>query len=249
MSSFELTGLVPARILKRYKRFLADVELECGKVATAHCTNTGAMSTCWEPGDSAQLLPSQNPARKLPYTWIACCRQGTWVGVETGLPNKIVSQWLREGSIPSLGGLSGIRTEVPYGAERSRIDVWGVDPGGRQTFIEVKNATMRCGDAACFPDAKTERGVKHLRELQLVAREGHRAVILFFINRNDVGSFATARHIDPIYADELDRAVAAGVEVLPLLTGISAEKSCDGTWSLRWGLEKELVFDSEAGQT
>jgi len=240
MAMYELHGLVPGKILKRYKRFLADVELEDGALTTAHCTNTGAMATCWEPGDMVLLKPSMNPSRKLPFTWIASKRQNTWVGVETGLPNRIVAEWLKDDVIAGLNGLRDIKAEVPYGHERSRIDLWGVDSDNFQTYIEVKNTTLRQGNAALFPDAKTDRGTKHLRELQLMAETGHRAVALFFINRSDVTSFATARHIDPKYADELDRAAATGVMVLPLLTHLNAQTDVDGTWRLSWRPEKIL---------
>ena len=244
MAEYELRGLVPGKILKRYKRFLADVELEDGTLTTAHCTNTGAMTTCWEPGDMVLLKPSVNPARKLPFTWIASKRVDTWVGVETGIPNRIVGEWLRNGAIADLNGLRDIKAEVPYGRERSRIDLWGVDSDDRQVYIEVKNTTLRQGNAALFPDAVTERGAKHLRELQLMAAAGHRAAIIFFINRNDVASFAPARHIDPKYADELDRAVAAGVMALPLLTSLSAQADVDGDWRLSWRLEGTLDWIS-----
>jgi sugar fermentation stimulation protein A len=240
MSEYELTGLVPAKIIKRYKRFLADVELEGGEAATAHCTNTGAMATCWEPGDTVLLQPSRNPARKLPFTWIASKRQDTWIGVETGLPNRIVAEWLKRGAIAGLEGLSEIRQEVPYGNERSRIDIWAIAHSGQQVYIEVKNTTLRQGGTAFFPDAKTERGAKHLRELRSMALAGHRAVILFFINRGDVSCFAAARHIDPKYADELDRAANDGVTILPLLTSLRAQKAADGAWSLAWQIEKIL---------
>lgn len=237
---YELHGLMPGKILKRYKRFLADVELENGTLTTAHCTNTGAMTTCWEPDDMVLLKSSLNPARKLPFTWIASKRQNAWVGVETGMPNRIVAEWLKDDVIVGLNGLRDIKTEVPYGRERSRIDLWGMDSDSRQVYIEVKNTTLRQGSAALFPDAKTERGTKHLRELEYMAAAGHRAAVLFFINRNDVTSFAPARHIDPKYADELDRAAAVGVMVLPLLARLNAQSDADGTWRLSWMLEKTL---------
>jgi len=241
MATYELHGLVSGKVLKRYKRFLADVELEDGSVTTAHCTNTGAMATCWEPGDMALLLPSMNPSRKLPYTWIASKRADTWIGVETNMPNRIVARWIKDGSIAALKGLRDIRAEVQYGQERSRIDLWAVDSHSRQVYIEVKNTTLRQGNAALFPDAKTTRGTKHLRELGLMATIGHRAVIVFFINRGDVNAFVPARHIDPEYADELDRAVAAGVMSLPLLTNLNADAAQDGTWRLAWTLEKVIT--------
>lgn len=233
-------GLVLGRILKRYKRFLADVELEDGSLVTAHSTNTGTMATCWEPGDSVLLEPSANPKRKLPFTWLACRRDGVWIGVDTGVPNKVVAEAVRRDCLPGLPGLRELRTEVRYGNERSRIDVWARDAEGRELFIEVKNATLRLGDQVCFPDAVTERGLKHLRELQSMVREGHRAALVFFIHRGDCLSFDAARAIDPAYAAELDRAAAAGVEILPLQVRMEATEQIG--WSLEWRLEGLLPW-------
>jgi len=286
------SGLVPGHILLRYKRFLADVELEDGSRVTAHCTNTGTMATCWEPGDPVLLEPSANPNRKLPFTWIACSTtcstrgtqselreravpldqgrrsgqawpghavgstRGTqselreravplvynWVGVDTGVPNKVVAEAVRQDRLPGLPGLSEVRTEVTYGVERSRIDVLARDAEGRSVYIEVKNTTLRIGDQICFPDAVTERGRKHLRELQGMVREGHRAALVFFVQRGDGLSFDAARGIDPAYAAELDRAAEAGVEILPLQVHLEARPEADGTWSLEWGLAGVLPW-------
>ncbi len=231
-----MQGLVPGRILERYKRFLADVELADGGIATAHCTNTGAMKTCWEPGDLVLLAPSDNPARKLKYTWIACRRGGTWIGVDTGIPNKVVAEAARLDRLPGLAGLRDVRTEVRYGAESSRVDVLARDGEGRLVYLEVKNTTLRVGDAACFPDAVTARGAKHLRELQGMVREGHRAALVFFINRGDVRTFDAAREIDPAYGEELDRAAACGVLPLPVQVRLEAREEKTGRWSLAWDL-------------
>ena len=230
------SGLVAGRILLRHKRFLAEVRLEDGRDVTAHCTNTGSMRSCWEAGDRVLLEPSANPARKLPYTWLACERDGHWVGVETGIPNRVVAEAARRDLLPGLPGLREVRTEVRYGAERSRIDVLAADGEGRQVFIEVKNATLRVGERACFPDAVTERGLKHLRELRRMVGEGHRAAVAFFIHRGDVSAFAAARDIDPAYADELDRAAEQGVAVLPLAVRMTPAAAPAGTWSLAWEL-------------
>lgn len=236
-------GLLPATILQRYKRFLADARLEDGRVVTAHCTNTGTMRSCWEAGDRVLLEPRDAPTRKLKHTWLACERDGAWVGVDTGVPNRVVAEAARRGLLPGLPGLSRVRTEVAYGAERSRIDVLAEDAGGRQVYIEVKNTTLRIGGRACFPDAVTTRGAKHLRELQAMVGEGHRAVLAFFVQRGDVGAFDAAREIDPAYAEELDRAAGAGVEVLPLAVALEARPEADGTWSLAWGLPGLLPWD------
>ena len=232
----ERTGLVPGLLLERYKRFLADVRLADGSVVTAHTTTTGSMKTCWEPGDRVLLERAANPDRKLKFTWLAVERGGGWVGVETGMPNKVVAEAARRDALPGLPGLREVRTEVKYGAERSRIDVLALDGEGRQVFIEVKNTTLKDRDWGLFPDAVTERGTKHLRELQAMVREGHRAAIALFVHRTDVDRFDAAREIDPVYAAELDRAAAAGVLVLPLAVRLVTTEDASGLWSLGWEL-------------
>jgi sugar fermentation stimulation protein A len=232
----EKTGLVCGTLIQRYKRFLADVRLDDGCVVTAHSTNTGSMKTCWEPGDRVLLESAANPDRKLKFTWLAVERPGGWVGVETGMPNRVVAEAARRDALPGLASLHGVRTEVKYGAENSRIDVLALDGEGRQVFIEVKNTTLKSGDWALFPDAMTERGTRHLRELQAMVREGHRAVIAFFVHRADVDRFDAAREIDPAYAMELDRAVKTGVEVLPLAVRMVTSRDASGIWSLGWDL-------------
>lgn len=232
----EKSGLVQGRLIHRYKRFLADVGLDDGTVVTAHTTNTGSMKTCWEPGDRVLLEPAANPERKLKFTWLAVERPGGWVGVETGMPNRVVAEAARRDALPGLTGLHGVRTEVKYGSERSRIDVLALDAEGRQVFIEVKNTTLKEGPWALFPDAVTERGTKHLRELQAMVLEGHRAVIAFFVHRTDVDRFDAAREVDPGYAAELDRAASAGVLVLPLDVRMVTSADACGRWSLTWEL-------------
>ena len=236
MILFEKTGLVSGQLIQRYKRFLADVRLDDGSVITAHCTNTGSMKTCWEPGDRVLLESAANPDRKLKFTWLAVERPSGWVGVETGMPNRVVAEAARRDVLPGLPGLHGVRTEVKYGAENSRIDVVALDGGDRQVFIEVKNTTLKSGDWALFPDATTERGTKHLRELQAMVREGHRAAIAFFVHRTDVDRFDVAREIDPAYALELDRAAETGVQVLPLAVRMVTSPNASGLWSLGWEL-------------
>ncbi len=230
------TGLVPGVILQRYKRFLADVELPDGSVVVAHCTNTGTMATCWAPGDLVLLEPCLNPERKLKFTWLACRRDGTWVGVETGMPNRVVAEAARCDRLPGLPGLRDVRTEQKYGDERSRIDVLARDGEGRCVYIEVKNATLRVGQGVRFPDAVTLRGAKHLRELRAMVRLGHRAAIVFFVQRSDAAWFDAARDIDPAYARELDLAAAAGVAVLPVDGAVAAEPEPGGLWTLAWSL-------------
>jgi sugar fermentation stimulation protein A len=237
------TGLVSAIILKRYKRFLADVELADGTLATAHCTNTGTMATSWAPGDEVLLEPSTNPARKLPFTWLACKRDGAWVGVDTGMPNKVVAEAARQDRLPGLPGLHSVQTEQKYGDERSRIDVLAKDAQDRCVYIEVKNTTMRVGNRACFPDAVSLRGAKHLRELRAMVRLGHRAAIVFFAHRGDVAAFDAAREIDPDYAQELDRAREGGVEILPQGVGLEARQEPGGLWWLAWTMTGVIPWD------
>ncbi|HJV23788.1 MAG TPA: DNA/RNA nuclease SfsA [Holophagaceae bacterium] len=236
------SNLLEGRILQRYKRFLADVTLADGSVVTAHTTNTGSMKTCWEPGDRVLLEPASNPDRKLRWTWLACERPGGWVGVETGMPNRVVAEAARRDRIPGLSGLRDVKAEVKYGAERSRIDVFARDAQGRDVYIEVKNTTLLEGRWATFPDAVTDRGTKHLRELQGMVAQGHVAAIAFFVHRTDVDRFDAARDIDPAYAAELDRAAAAGVHVLPLRVRMTAGPDSEGTWSLAWDLEGLLPW-------
>jgi sugar fermentation stimulation protein A len=232
----EKTGLVAGTLIQRYKRFLADVRLVDGSVVTAHSTNTGSMKTCWESGDQVLLESAANPERKLKYTWLAVQRPGGWVGVETGMPNRVVAEAARRDALPGLAGLQDIRTEVKYGAERSRIDVLAKDREGRQVFIEVKNTTLKADRWALFPDAVTERGTKHLRELQAMVRAGHRAAIAFFVHRADVDRFDAAGEIDPAYAAELGRAAELGVEILPLAVRMVTSEGADGRWQLGWAL-------------
>lgn len=240
----EKTGLVPGSLIQRYKRFLADVQLDGGPIVTAHTTNTGSMKTCWEPGDRVLLEPAANPDRKLKFTWLAVERPGGWVGVETGLPNRVVAEAARRDALPGLAGLHGVRTEVKYGAENSRIDVLALDGGDRQVFIEVKNTTLKAGEWALFPDAVTERGIKHLRELQAMVRAGHRAAIAFFVHRTDVSRFDAAWEVDPAYALELDRAAEAGVEVLPLAVRLVTSLDASGLWNMGWELPGLLPWVS-----
>jgi sugar fermentation stimulation protein A len=231
-----MRGLVAGRVIRRYKRFLADMELSDGRRVTAHTTNTGTMRTCWEPGDLVLLERHDDPGRKLQYTWIACLRGRTWVGVDTRVPNRIVAEAVRRDLLPGLPGLRFLRTEVPYGVERSRVDVLAEDASGRSVYLEVKNTTLRIGDWACFPDAVTERGTRHLRELAGMVALGHRAALVFAVQRNDVDAFDAAREVDPVYARTLDKAAAAGVVVLPLALRIRVALGAGATYHLAWDL-------------
>ena len=181
------THLYPGKLIRRYQRFLADVELADGTVVTAHCPNTGSMRGCNLPGSPVFLSSSSNPARKYHYTWELVQADGCWVGLNTLLPNRLVREGIENGVIGELAGYPLIRPEVKYG-ENSRIDLLLEGPAGR-CYVEVKNVTMVAGGIALFPDAVTERGQKHLRELMEVVRNGERGVIFFVVQRAD-GTFA-----------------------------------------------------------
>ena len=208
------------RLVKRYKRFLTDVELPSGEVITAHCPNTGSLKGCTPEGARVVLRDSQDPARKLRYTFQTIEVEGTWVNVDTGLPNKLVPEAVAAGLVPALRGYDSIRTEVKYG-KNSRIDVLLEKESGERCYVEVKNTTLARGKRSLFPDAVTERGRKHLVELQDMVREGHRAMMFFVVSRGDVSSFSPADDIDPVYATTLRKVVDGGVEMLAYSTVVT----------------------------
>lgn len=202
-------------LIKRYKRFLADVILADGSQITVHTPNTGSMMGCSEPGGAIWIRDSGNSTRKYRYSWeLSELASGVLVGVNTSLPNQLVAEAIRSGVVESLNGYAQLRTEVPYGQERSRIDILLEDDNAKPCYVEVKNVTARAGDHAIFPDAVTARGAKHLRELMQVVKEGGRGVIFFCVQREDVTAFRPAHEIDPLYAATLKQAIAAGVEAM-----------------------------------
>lgn len=208
--------VVIGRFLKRYKRFLTDVELESGEVLTAHCPNTGSMKGCLEEGARVVLRDSEDPKRKLRYTFQTIEVGGTWVNVDTGFPNALAYEAVEAGLIPELTGYDSLRREVKYGTG-SRIDLL-LERGDEKVYVEVKNTTLAEGSLAKFPDAVTTRGKKHLEELARVVEEGHRGVMLYCVSRDDVDSFTTAGEIDPNYAKTYAEVTAKGVEVLAYST-------------------------------
>ncbi|MCP5021699.1 MAG: DNA/RNA nuclease SfsA [bacterium] len=208
---------VQGRLIKRYKRFLADVEMENGEILTAHCPNTGSLKGCLEAGSKVVLRNSQNPARKLQFTLQTIEVDGTWVNVDTGLPETLAFEAVQANLIPSLAGFENARREVKYG-KNSRIDVLLEDDKKGRCYVEVKNTTLVDGKLAMFPDAVTERGRKHLYELADMVAEGHRAVMLYIVSRRDVTSFAPAEHIDPAYTESMREVAAKGVELLAYST-------------------------------
>jgi sugar fermentation stimulation protein A len=207
--------LVEGRLLRRYKRFLADIELEGGVVVTAACPNTGSMLGCCEPGSRALLSESDSPTRKYRHTWELVEAGGVMVGINTGLPNRLVAEAIEAGVIGELSGYGTIRREVPFGEERSRIDLVLESPGRAACYVEVKNVTAAVADGvALFPDAVSARGTKHLRELMRLRERGLRPVLVFCVQRGDVGEVRPADAIDPLYGRTLRDAVASGVEVM-----------------------------------
>ena len=202
-------------LIKRYKRFLADVILADGSQITVHTPNTGSMMGCAEPGSPIWIRDSGNDARKYRFSWeLSELPSGALVGVNTGLANQLATDAICSGVVESLNGYAQLRTEVPYGQERSRIDILLEEGAAPPCYIEVKNVTARHADHAIFPDAVTVRGTKHLRELMQVVAAGGRGVIFFCVQREDVAAFRPAHEIDPVYAKVLKQAVAAGVEAL-----------------------------------
>lgn len=209
--------LIEGRLVQRYKRFLADVELASGETITVHCPNSGSMKGCSEPGRPVLISDSKNPKRKLRLTLEMIQMGRTWVGVNTANPNRAVADWIQSDRIPELAGYPEQRREVPYGEnDRSRIDVLLEDPDGERPrcWVEIKNTTWRVGDHAAFPDAVTKRGQKHLEELAGVVEQGDRGVIFFFVGRADCTRMRPADEIDPDYGRILRRVVDAGVEAL-----------------------------------
>lgn len=207
--------LIEGVLLRRYKRFLADVELAGGRTVTAHTPNTGSMLGCNLPGSRVWLSDSGNPARKYPLTLeLVEAAPGVPVGVNTGLANLLVREGAEAGALAELAGYAGIRPEVRYGSENSRIDLLLSVAGRPDCYVEVKNVTLAEEGRALFPDAVTLRGAKHLRELAAMAREGRRAVIVFCVQREDVVAMAPADRIDAAYGLALRQALSEGVEAL-----------------------------------
>lgn len=217
--------LEQAILLKRYKRFLADIRLANGEEMTIHCPNTGSMKNCWAPETPCWFSRSNDPKRKLPGTLeITSTPDGFLAGVNTGRPNKLVREAIESGVIAELQEYSEIRPEVKYGDENSRIDLLLID-GERRCYVEVKNTTLGVGDGrVLFPDAVTIRGAKHLRELMAMVEQGHRAVLVFCVQHSGAQSVGPADEIDPVYGQTLREAMDAGVEVLAYGCDLSAEE-------------------------
>jgi sugar fermentation stimulation protein A len=205
--------LIGGTLIQRYKRFLADVRLANGQIVTAHCTNTGSMMGCKEAGSAVYISRSDNMNRKLPYTWELIRINHNWVGINTMHPNRLVAEAIQRGTIGELSGYETLRREVVT-RPGTRLDLCLERPE-EKCFIEVKNVTLEVNGEAAFPDAVSERGTKHLKELMRLKRKGHRAAVVFVIQREDCEAFRPADEIDPEYGRWLRRAIKAGVEALP----------------------------------
>jgi len=215
--------LINGRLLRRYKRFLADVEIDDGSVLTVHCPNSGSMLGCVGDGWPVKLSLSDSPRRKYPHT-LEMVHNGTcWIGINTQRANRVAEEAVRDGRIEELRGFDDLRREVRLG-ETSRID-FVIATGGRRAWIEVKNVTLVDDHGRyAFPDAVTTRGARHLRELTAAVERGDRAVMFYLIQRSDGDRFTVADHIDPAYGEELRRAVDHGLEVVAYRADVGPEE-------------------------
>jgi sugar fermentation stimulation protein A len=213
-------------LIKRYKRFLADIMLPNGQAITIHCPNTGSMKNCLFPGEKVWFSTSDNPKRKYAHTWeIMQTDQQQLIGINTNRANALAEEAIHQQVITELQGYDKLKREVKYGNENSRIDILLTSQNRPECYIEVKSCTLLEGQEGYFPDAVTTRGQKHLRELSHMVALGHRAILLFVVQHSGITSVRPARHIDPQYADLLQQAVSNGVEVLAYKTQCSSQGS------------------------
>ncbi len=207
-------------LIRRYKRFLADVELENGEIVVAHCPNPGSMRSVATPGWSAYLSSSDNPKRKLKWTLELIRSPDAWILVNTQRPNRIVEEAILSGLVSELTGYSELKREVKYG-ENSRIDLL-LSEGSSRCYVEVKNVSLLLeGGQGAFPDSVTKRGAKHLRELSKQVEAGNRAVMFYLVSRTDIERLRPAGEIDPNYAKEVELALEAGVEMIAYSTEVN----------------------------
>ncbi|MPZ76647.1 MAG: DNA/RNA nuclease SfsA [Deltaproteobacteria bacterium] len=214
--------LIRGTLIQRYKRFLADVRLSDGRIITAHCTNTGSMMGCNRPGSTVYISPCTKEGRRLLFTWEIVKVGRTWVGINTLHPNRMVAESIEKGVIRELQGYHTIRREVVT-TQGTRLDL-RLEGSAGFCFVEVKNVTLAIDGAAAFPDAVSERGTKHLKELMRLRKKGHRAAVVFVIQRSDCSYFRPADEIDSEYGRWLRRAIKAGVEALPYRARVTAKE-------------------------
>ncbi len=205
--------LIHGVLLKRYKRFLSDIKLDNGEVVIAHCTNSGSMKSCLVAEAEVYLTPVDDPKRKTKFTWEMIKIDQKWVGINTGWPNVIAYEAIKNGEIQKLSGYTYVKREVKF--YDSRFDIFCKNEN-EKCFVEVKNVTYKNDDYALFPDAVTIRGQKHIKTLIKAKKQGYRAVMLYIIQRTDVLFFGTAIDIDPDYANILKDALQNGVEIIAL---------------------------------
>ena len=219
--------LIRGTLIKRYKRFLTDVELENGALVTAHCANPGSMLSLIEEGAEVWLSPARNPKRKLKYTWELIRINGDLVGLNTALANTLVEEAITDGVIPELSGYANLRREVKYG-QNSRIDILLEDDTRPVCYVEIKSVTMKRDLApsapAEFPDSVTSRGSKHLNELANMVSDGHRAVMIYLVQREDSTHMTIANDIDPAYVENLKAAMSNGVEAIAYTCRMSPQE-------------------------
>ncbi|MBF0226881.1 MAG: DNA/RNA nuclease SfsA [Desulfobacterales bacterium] len=205
--------LISGLLIKRYKRFLADVMLDDGNIVTAHCPNTGSMTECSQPFRRVYLSKAENTKRKLKYTWELIEMPSSMVGVNTQIPNILIFQSIQNKRIKELNGYDFCKKEVKSN-DGIRIDILLTSKIKEQCFIEIKNCSLVKENIAYFPDALTKRGLKHLIELERLASEGSRSIIFYLVQRMDAKSFRPADHIDPEYGKKLREVLSKGVEIL-----------------------------------
>lgn len=214
-------ALTRGRLIRRYKRFLTEVELDDGSRVTAHCNNSGTLLTCLEPGAPVYLSPSQAPGRRTAFTWEMIFINGGWVGVNTLMPNRLVAEAARQRALPLFAGATAVRTEIKTSAH-TRLDVLVERPQG-PLYVEVKNVTLVRDGLAGFPDAVSTRGAKHLAELMRLVRAGQEAAMVYVVQRGDARAFTPAADIDPAYAEAFAQARAAGVGMTVVQAAVSPQ--------------------------
>lgn len=233
----QLPPLTRGKIIRRYKRFLSDIELPGGEVVVAHCPNTGAMTSCWEPGAPVELSHSDNPKRKLQWTLERVDMGHGWVGINTARVNAVIAEGIDNGSIKELSGYGELKREPKFDAvdhPGSRFDMLLTDGKERDAYVEVKNSTLLVDDVIRFPDAVTTRGKKHLELLEIAVERGFRGAIVFAVNRPEGDWFEPAWEIDEDYSQTLERVADRGVEAIVARlrhTATGIEVSGSNSWT------------------